>query len=61
MANRNTTRKQAPKAHGRRWGRWILLILLLIFLNIGIGVSIYTYRIWQTLPPVHELKEWRPD
>lgn len=61
MTKRNTTRKQAPKAHGRHWGRWILLILLLIFLNMGIGVGIYTYRIWQTLPPVHELKEWRPD
>jgi len=37
------------------------LIIALIIINIFIGISIYVYRIWETLPPVHELKEWHPD
>ncbi|AEK58076.1 PBP1A family penicillin-binding protein [Acidithiobacillus caldus] len=51
-------RQQKPKRH---IGRWVLIIVLLILANLFIGVGIYLYRIWETLPPVHELKEWRPD
>ncbi|MFA7655914.1 penicillin-binding protein 1A [Acidithiobacillus thiooxidans] len=56
----------SPRARGKapkrpRYGRWILLIIALIIINIFIGISIYVYRIWETLPPVHELKEWHPD
>ncbi len=53
--------KQPQRPRRPHYGRWILLILLLILINIGIGAGIYVYRIWQTLPPVHELKEWHPD
>ena len=59
QANTPRARSKQPKRH--HYGRWILLIILLILINIGIGVGIYVYRIWQTLPPIHELKEWRPD
>ncbi|QQD71867.1 penicillin-binding protein 1A [Acidithiobacillus ferrivorans] len=52
-------RAKQPKRH--HYGRWIVLIILLILINIGIGIGIYIYRIWQTLPPVHELSEWHPD
>ena len=61
MAQANTPRARSKQPKRHHYGRWILLIILLILINIGIGVGIYVYRIWQTLPPIHELKEWRPD
>ncbi|MEL5849226.1 MAG: PBP1A family penicillin-binding protein [Candidatus Igneacidithiobacillus chanchocoensis] len=50
--------KTAPRRH---YGRWILIIIALLIANLFIGAAIFTYRIWATLPPVHELKEWHPD
>ncbi len=55
----NTRGQQAPRQH--RIGRWIVIIILLILANLFIGAGIFTYRIWATLPPVHELKQWQPD
>ncbi|MEY2342433.1 penicillin-binding protein 1A [Acidithiobacillus sp. IBUN Pt1247-S3] len=52
--------KVAPRKQ-RHIGRWVFVIGLLIIANIFIGAAIFTYRIWSTLPPVHELKEWHPD
>ncbi len=58
--NSSGASKTAPRRK-RHVGRWVFLIVLLIFANLFIGAAIFTYRIWATLPPVHELKEWHPD
>ncbi len=62
MATRQAARKgKEPPRKQRHIGRWIFLIVVLILANLFIGAAIFTYRIWSTLPPVHELKEWHPD
>ncbi len=59
------TRKQESEDGRRkprhRLGRWILVIFLLVVANVLIGAGIYAYRIWTSLPPVHDLKKWHPD
>ncbi|MBU2856216.1 penicillin-binding protein [Acidithiobacillus ferrooxidans] len=51
-------------AHGissrRRWVFWTLVALLLIAVNIMVGIGVWTWRIWQELPPVVKLENWRP-
>ena len=44
----------------RRWGLWISVFLALLWINAAVGVSIWTWRIWQGLPPVVQLENWHP-
>ena len=44
----------------RRWVFWTLVVLLLVALNIVVGIGVWTWRIWQELPPVVQLENWHP-
>ena len=44
----------------RPWLLWGLLSLVPLFLLVLAGLGVWTYRLWESLPAVHQLEDWHP-
>lgn len=44
----------------RSWRFWLAFVVLFVLLDATVAIGFWTWRIWEELPPVHELQHWHP-
>ncbi|MGC8467053.1 MAG: penicillin-binding protein 1A [Acidithiobacillus sp.] len=44
----------------RPWLLWGLLSIVPLFFLVLAGLGVWTYRLWESLPAVHQLEDWHP-